>query len=537
MAMTSGTPPLGPPGIAHGIADGGTTSIRLRLVIGCLTATATAICLAGVFVYRIVDAGLMAAGTDELRAVLLGGSVRAAAESNHLNVGSGESEGLFAGQDAGYHWLVRRPGMDRAKAMSGSFPTEGLPLIDVGSKRETEPFVYQTTGANGELFRVAGYCFTPADNVRRDRGGPRREPPQDGWGGQRRRPPPDRGGPPAPGGFSPNERFDVFVAASIADEVATLENLKRTLLASGAAALLVSFLGLLLVVRRSLAPLQALSRRVAEVDESTLGEPIELPDVALELAPIVSAFDSTRERLNSAFERERRFTADAAHELRTPLAGLRAVLEVVLRRERSLQEHREAAKQCLEVTESMQGMVEALLSLARREDASASAGPVEIAEVLGRAFRSVEASMSARSLVLVRDFDGSQSYVVHASPVLVERILSNIASNAAEYADHGTPINAVIQRADDGALSVQVSNECSALPGDIASAAFEPFWRADASRTGEGQHVGLGLALVAKAAEAMGATVTIETLMEGDAPLPDAAGKGVFQVTLGFPAP
>lgn len=513
----------------------GTTSIRLRLVIGCLTATAAAICIAGVFVYQIVDSGLEAAGTDELRAVLVSSSVRVAAESNRPEARSGDTKGFFAPSEGGYRWLVRRPGMDSAKALSDSFPTKALPPIDIGSMRETEPVVYETAGADGEPFRVAGYCFTPADEIGRERGGPRRDQPKDGRGGPRRRLPPDRGGPPMPGGFSPNERFDVFVATSIADEVATLKNLGRTLLASGAAAIFVSFLGLLFVIRRSLAPLQALSRRVAEVDESTLDQPIELPDVSLELAPIVSAFDSTRERLNRAFERERRFTADAAHELRTPLAGLRAVLEVVLRRERSLTEHREAAEQCLEVTESMQGMMEALLSLARREDASMSAAPVEIAGALVGAFESVGPDMEVRRLALVKDFDPAQSYVAHASPVLVERILTNIASNAAEYADPGTEITATIQRASDGALSVQVSNQCSALPDDIASAAFEPFWRADASRTGEGQHVGLGLALVAKATEAVGATVAIETLGASGLPQAAAAGATVFQVTLRFP--
>ncbi len=501
-------------------ARAGTTSIRLRLVIGCLTATALAICVAGISVYRIVDAQLAEAGTDELRAVLQSNSHRAAAESNRPPRAGGEVSTFFTASPGSYRWLVRRPGMETAKAMSDGFPGEALPAIDVGAQRETEPVVYETTGADGVPFRVAGYCFTPADNMQRDRGGPpRNDPgrPQEGREGLRRGPPRERGGRPLPGGFSPNERFDVFVAASTADELATLTSLKGTLLATGAGAILVSCLGLLLVIRRSLLPLGELSRRVAELDASTLSDPIELPDAARELTPIVTALDSTRERLNSAFERERRFTADAAHELRTPLAGLRAVLEVVLRRQRSLEEHRDAAEQCLEVTESMQSMVEALLALSRGEDAMDAAAPVDIALEMSRAFDSVQGELEDRRMTLVHDVGERSLNVATASPALVERILSNIARNAAAYANSGTAITASVHTGEDGAVCAKVTNECEALPLGIETAAFEPFWRADSARTGEGKHAGLGLALVAKAAEAIGAEVSIGTGQSGDA--------------------
>lgn len=516
-------------------------SIRRRVLLGTLTITALAIAGAGFAADRIVRARLVANHTSSLVAVLEGGAVRACAETRHIGKfwpdGTERAWPLADGDTSGNLWFVRRPGADDPIAVSAGFPADGAPVTDAALERSTPAMLREIEGEDGEPFRVASFTITPADMLPAPPDGPEQGRFRDGGVGD-----PDGGprgfgerGPGGPGGrqrgegdrsqrfgdrrrpprrpreaFAPDERYEVFVAASIADEVATLADLRRTLFGSGLGAILISALLITFVVRRGVAPLRELSSRVSELDETNLGEHIEVPEAPAELVPIVTALESTRARLSSAFERERRFTADAAHELRTPLAGLRATLEVALRRERSVETHREYASQCLAVARSMEDTLEGLLILARAEEISDRVETVDVADELDRAFGTVRPELQTRQLTVTSVTTPGTSPVVSSVAPLVERIASNLARNAAAHAIPGSEVTYSIGPDGPDRVAMTVTNTCAPLPPEASERAFEAFWRADTARTGEGEHVGLGLPLVAKAAEALGGSASIQ---------------------------
>jgi len=351
------------------------------------------------------------------------------------------------------------------------------------------------------------------------------EPTPRGMGGGRRGPGPpwmdvERGGERGRGDgprrgpetfpFRPGDQFAVFVATPIQSEVESLADLAKLLAMAGIGAVLVAALSIRFVVRRGLAPLDELSLQIAAIRETDLDEVIEVEGAPAELVPIVTSFDATRARLAKAFAREKRFTADAAHELRTPIAGMRATLEVVLRRERSTAEHREAAAQCLDIALSMQETVESLLLLARSGSADAERGPVDMEAAMRRAFAGVAEQLEQRRLTVRYRAPETGTVLATGIPGLFERIAANLASNAVSYAIEGSTIDVVASVAN-GAAVLSVSNECDPLPADTSERAFEPFWRAEMARTDKGAHTGLGLALVRTCAEAMDGTATLQT--------------------------
>ena len=474
--------------------------------------------------------------------------MKACGDARRVELGRADEGERFPKGDlnAGYLWLVRLPGVGEPIAASAGFPDAGAPRTEAALERTTAPVLRDVAGEEDQPYRVASFTFTPADQFsqRREaagnpeaRGRPREFGPGDrGPEGRPRaegdRPPrpTERRRPPRRGHerFEPDERFEVFVATSIADERATLAELRSALFGSGLGAILISALLITAVVRRGVAPLQALSARVAGLDESNLGERIEAPDAPAELVPIVASLEATRARLSSAFQRERRFTADAAHELRTPLAGLRATLEVALRRERTIEAHREYAGQCLSVARSMEDTLEGLLMLARAEEISGRLETVDLAEELDGAFAAVQPGFEARGLALTTAIEPDLSPVISSVAALVERVVSNLARNVVAHATPGSAVNCALRADGAERVSITVSNDCAPLPPEACERAFEAFWRADTARTGDGEHVGLGLALVAKATEALGGTSSIEVEAAGD-------GGARFSVTVILP--
>lgn len=525
-------------------------SIRRRVLLGTLSITALAIAAAGWAVDGIVRSRLVESHSSSLAAVLQGGVIRACADLRH--VGRRQPDGsehewfLADGDTSGHLWLVRSPGAEDPIGASAGFPDAGAPRAEAARERTTAPVFRDVAGEEGHPYRVASFTVTPADLLpARPEGAGNPEARSRSWesgpgdrgpeGRQRaegdrpprsadRRRPPRRGREP----FGLDERFEVFVAVSIADERATLAELRSALFGSGLGAILISALLITVVVRRGVAPLQALSARVADLDESNLGERIEAPDAPAELVPIVAALEATRARLSSAFQRERRFTADAAHELRTPLAGLRATLEVALRRERTIEAHRDYAGQCLSVARSMEDTLEGLLMLARAEEISGRLETVDLAEELDGAFAAVQPGFEARGLALTTAIEPDLSPVISSVAALVERVVSNLARNVVAHATPGSAVTCALRADGAERVSITVSNDCAPLPPEASERAFEAFWRADTARTGDGEHVGLGLALVAKATEALGGTSSIEVEAAAD-------GGARFSVTVTLP--
>lgn len=322
---------------------------------------------------------------------------------------------------------------------------------------------------------------------------------------------------------APAEHALVMVVARDARTVHRQLALLRWLLlgAAGATTGLALAVGVL-VVRRGLHPLSSIAARIALITENDLDTPIEGASIPCEIAPIRDRLNGLLARLKDAFERERRFSANVAHELRTPLAGMRATVEVTLARHRDADEYRCALSECLRIIDDMQAMVGNLLLLARIEAGQVAfrAEPVALCETAEASWKPFAARARQRGLA----FDNriSSDLMLTCDRQSLATVLSNLFSNAVEYGDDGGRVWAQARQAD-GCIDIDVSNTGCRLSADQAARVFNRFWRADASRSDAGTHCGLGLSLVQRVMQALGGSAA--ALVE----------DGTFTLRLTFP--
>jgi signal transduction histidine kinase len=313
-----------------------------------------------------------------------------------------------------------------------------------------------------------------------------------------------RNGEPGSGRNSEPGADDVSGLA-VLTVVATLQ-WQWSVLGIGAAGLLAGAVGWG-VSRRMLAPIDTITATTVRISASTLHERIGLDGPDDELRRLSRTVDGLLDRLETAFESQRRFVAQASHELRTPLAVQRAAIQIGLCPDATPDEIARVAEELLDQNRRTEHLVESLLVLAEaergldgREQDVDLVGTVEdvVAEVL---------ETTARSDVTVRvDVAGllaPDAFVVSAEPVLLRQLVRNLVDNAVEYgAPHG--VVEVVLAPDH----LQVSNPGVVLGADAVTALTEPFRRGHEHPRPAGpptrRHSGLGLSIVDAVATAHG---------------------------------
>lgn len=257
-----------------------------------------------------------------------------------------------------------------------------------------------------------------------------------------------------------------------------------------------------LILWRELRPLDELARKIGAIDKDALARKIEVNRAPGELRPVIDQLNGMLARVDDTLRREQEFTSGAAHELRTPLAGIRAKLELALSRERSSDEHRDFAQQSLDIAIGIQGVVERLLNLARLEggEVLGEAKATDLKHLAEDAWKPYASKAKERELEVRFDVK-SRTALLHADAMKV--VLSNLFENAVNYTDPGGRVN-VHDFETDGVLSIRVENEAGGISEEEAARATEPFWRSDEARRDPGVHAGLGLPLCRRIVEAMG---------------------------------
>ncbi|MBZ0136673.1 MAG: GHKL domain-containing protein [Planctomycetes bacterium] len=303
--------------------------------------------------------------------------------------------------------------------------------------------------------------------------------------------------------------LDLMVAESVTPTEETLANVRFWILLIGGLGIVLGSGLLFLIVRHETAPLKHLARRIQTLDTEVPASRINLDRAPSELRPVVSQLNEMLERLEIARTREREFTAGAAHELRTPLAGIRAKLELALSRDRTTDQHRQFAKQSLEIAVGIQGVVERLLNLARLEagEVLGEPRPVELQVLLAEAWRPHAAKAHERTLEYAAAIP-AVARVLH--PEAVGVVVTNLLENAVNYADEGGSVRLDVEAGDS--IRFIVSNTGAQLSNEDAQRAMDPFWRSDAARRDAGVHAGLGLTLCRRLVEAMNGTFTVSVV-------------------------
>lgn len=267
-------------------------------------------------------------------------------------------------------------------------------------------------------------------------------------------------------------------------------------------------------IRETVKPLKSISKQVRELNPQDLDQRVDVQSNVTELDLMVQQINQLLTRVGHAFQRERRFSGDVAHELRTPLAELRTLVEV---RER-FPDDPELAKHFLgdvgQATRRMQRTIEALLALSRSEGdvsniKSLNNFPVVLAQMLdeSREF----ATQHGVTLLLSAD----EKQVVVQGRDEWPLIISNLLSNSIEYSKQGSSVFVALEiDLERESLQMSFSNTVDDLMEADMPHLFERLWRKDSSRTST-EHSGLGLALVKACADRVGAEIDCQ-LHEGE---------------------
>jgi two-component system heavy metal sensor histidine kinase CusS len=274
------------------------------------------------------------------------------------------------------------------------------------------------------------------------------------------------------------------------------------------------------VTRRGLRPLTEMTHALQRVGPKQLHERVAAVGWPRELQPLAIAFDDMLERLETSFARLSQFSADLAHELRTPIANIRGEAEVALTRSRTLEEYRAVIESTVAECQHLTQIVDNLLFLARSE---AAEGVLQRSTFDGRAAVEKIAAFYepvAEEQKLTIGCRGEANFV--ADEMLFGRAVSNLVENALRHTPAGGTI--LISIANRGAhAELSVKDTGSGIAAEHLPRVFDRFYRADSSRTSEG--LGLGLALVKSITDLHGGLATIESQV----------GRGTT-VTLTFPA-
>ena len=253
-----------------------------------------------------------------------------------------------------------------------------------------------------------------------------------------------------------------------------------------------------LVAGRVLRPLHAMTSTARRLSSENLSERIALDGPDDELKELADTFDAMLDRLDGAFDSQRRFVANASHELRTPLAIQRTLLEVALADPAA--DLRGVASLLLATNERSERLLDGLLTLARSDRGLTTSAPFDLAEVVREVCD--QHGAEARSLGVALDVSASPT-TVRGDRVLVERLVTNLVQNALR---HNVPGGTARVVADDGRLLVE--NTGPVVPEREVAGLFEPFRRYGADRVASDRGVGLGLSIVRSVAKAHGATLT-----------------------------
>ena len=255
--------------------------------------------------------------------------------------------------------------------------------------------------------------------------------------------------------------------------------------------------------RRALTPLNRMAETARTMTAADLERRLPSANTGDELDDLGCAFNDLLSRLQESFERQRRFTGDASHQLRTPLAAMLGQVEVALRRERSPQEYQRVLTLVHKQSAKLREIVEMLLFLARA-DAETKQPPPETIDLVAWLPEHLQTwTGHARYADLHLDVPSGASLAVKAQASLLSQLVDNLLDNACKYSEPGTPITLRLSTAA-GHVLLAVADEGGGIEAAELPHVFEPFYRSPQARRLGRSGVGLGLAVARRIAEAFG---------------------------------
>ena len=299
----------------------------------------------------------------------------------------------------------------------------------------------------------------------------------------------------------------LLVGRSMASDLAGMRRVALGLSAVGAGILLAGLAGGWWLAARAIRPIQDISAAALKISAGDLGQRISVADTESELGHLADVLNSTFARLDAAFTHQARFTADASHELRTPVAVILAQTQATLARERSGPEYRETLEACQRAAQRMRRLTESLLALARLD---AGQEPMrlerlDLARVVRETIELVRPLATGRGLDVQTELPFTECV---GDAVRLSQVVTNLVTNALEHTpERGTVRVTVTNEAGYAVLVIADTGE--GIPAADLPHVTERFYRIDPARAGATGRSGLGLAIVKAIIDAHGGTLDI----------------------------
>ncbi|MBN2068517.1 MAG: HAMP domain-containing protein [Opitutales bacterium] len=306
----------------------------------------------------------------------------------------------------------------------------------------------------------------------------------------------------------PWRKLHFIVGRDISRELEEMQHFKTRLFLTGLGVWMVSLLGGWLLAGNALKPIATISNTAFRIAEGNLEKRIDTSGNS-ELDELARVLNQTFDRLHTAFNRQKRFTADASHELRTPVTALLTESERILRRERSCDEYREAIMACHNSGRRMSQLIEALLMLSQQENSTVTKEQCDMGSILKDVVEQLLPLAEKCGVSVTCHSNVTPCYGDAAALFILAR---NLVANAIGHNHRGGHVW-VESFCENQACLLKVSDDGPGIAEEDLPHIFERFYRADKARTGTSGHTGLGLAIVNAIAQKHDAAVNVESTL------------------------
>ena len=260
------------------------------------------------------------------------------------------------------------------------------------------------------------------------------------------------------------------------------------------------------VASKAIKPVQKLIQSASQINESNISSRLPLPNNKDEIYKLATTFNDLLNRIENSIEQQKQFTADASHEMRTPLTIIKGTLEVLLRKERTPEQYEKKINEVISQTDRLSYLFDQLLQLARAESNNTIIKKEKI--ILKE---KIEHLINGGDLLLNKNqikYNIPSNCLVFADAALLDRILENIISNAIKY---NTPNGNITFEWNEKSNSLLIKDEGIGISKDQQPYLFNRFYRADNSRSSEIKGNGLGLSIVKKLCELQHIKISVES--------------------------
>ena len=303
--------------------------------------------------------------------------------------------------------------------------------------------------------------------------------------------------------------YRVMVGTSLTPALAELRHLAAWLVAIGGGIIVVGLSVGWWLATRALRPIEAISRTAEEIARGDLSKRINSSETESELGQLAVVLNSTFSRLDAAFEQQRQFTSDAAHELRTPVSVILTQTQSTLNKERSPAEYRETLEACQRAAQRMRRLIESLLELARLDAGQETMKriPFDLANTTRDCVEMIRPLADERRITIRAELSPA---MCHGDSERVAQVVLNLLTNAVQHNKDSGEIH-VSTNPSNGSVTLNVSDNGPGIAPEHLPHLFKRFYRADAARTSSQGRSGLGLAISSAIIHAHGGSIEVES--------------------------